>query len=394
MSDTIFFSAGEPSGAQHAARLMNAMRLLRPNCRFRGFGGPEMVAAGGRLDADITSMSVMGILEALPQVRRYWNLAQHAKRVFKNGEVDAVVLLDCPGFNWHIAKYARQAGVPVIYYLPPQLWAWAPWRLKKIRRHVDQVLSVLPFEHKWYQERGIDSLYVGHPFFDAVAETPLDQQLMERLGHLRAEGNRLIAILPGSRQQEVRRNGPLLFETIKRLAKNHPERRFLVACYRDGHCLWLRSLLKAQGGENLPVDFFVGRTSEIIEAAECAAMVSGSVSLEMLARTTPATVVYRVGPLFQAVANHLVKLPSFTLPNLIAGRKLFPEFLSAGNPEPAIVGMVESVTRMLEDREHSAKLAEELQALKQSFAHPGASRSAARAVVRWLPAAAPLSRAA
>ena len=377
---TIFFSAGEPSGDQHSARLIQTLSRLRPDLQFRGFGGPEMRAMGCKLDFELTQLAVVGLVEVLPKLRRFFRVADLASDAFASGRVDAVVLADFPGFNWHIAKRAKQHGISVYYYLPPQLWAWGSWRIRKVRKYVDHVLSVLPFEHEWYTQQGIASTFVGHPFFDAVAEKPLDPNALKRMDSLRADGTQLVAVLPGSRGHEVTKNWPLMLETIRRLAKSCPQSRFLVAAFRDSQCLWCRDQMKPEDA-NLPVDFFTGKTSEIIEQADCAMMVSGSVSLELMARGTPAAVLYRVGRVLYTAGRLLVRVPSITLPNLIAGKTVFPEIASVGSPEPAIRFLHDSVLRMLSDQQYANELAEEMAALRSGYAVAGATQRAAETLL-------------
>src|SRR5690606_18353632 len=139
---------------------------------------------------------------------------------------------------WHIARRAKKYGIPVYYYLPPQLWAWGSWRIRKMRRSVDRVLSVLPFEHEWYRSHGVDTEYVGHPFFDAIAERELDQTVLARFEEHRRRGRRLVAVLPGSRQHEVHRNWPVMLEAMRRLAAKNRDIHFLVGAFRDSQCLW------------------------------------------------------------------------------------------------------------------------------------------------------------
>ncbi|QDV66813.1 Glycosyl transferase [Rosistilla carotiformis] len=376
MNQSIFFSAGEPSGDQHTARLIDALRVRAPQLSYRGFGGSEMQQAGCQLDFELTQLAVMGVVEVAPKVAEFYRVAQQATQIFSQSPPRAVVLVDFPGFNWHIAKRAKANGIPVYYYLPPQLWAWAPWRIRKVRKYVDKVLCVLPFEYQWYRERGIDAEYVGHPFFDAVAKKPLDPATMERFRTLRREGKRLVAVLPGSRRNEVTNNWPLQLEAIRRLSKRHPDVRFQVACFRDRQCLWCREQLTAED-QSLPLDFFVGKTSEIVEAAESAIMVSGSVSLELMARSTPAVVLYRVGRTIKWLASVLVSTKSMTLPNLMAEKTLFPEFVSAGDPEPVIAEVVAAADRLLSDPAHLADVQRELQTLRSKYAVPGASDRAA-----------------
>ena len=377
MSTRIFFSVGEPSGDQHAAKLISEIRRIDPSIRIRGFGGSGMESAGCDIDFDLTRHAVVGFLEVIPKLRQFRRIAAQAEAVFRRGEVDAVVLVDFPGFNWHIARRAKKHGIPVYYYCPPQLWAWAPWRIRKMRRSVDHVLAVLPIEESYFSSRGIPTTHVGHPFFDEVAEKRLDDQLMAQLESAKADGQSLVAVLPGSRDHEVKKNWPLMLESIRRLSPRHRQARFMVASFRDRQCLWCREQMTPADAD-LPIDFFVDRTSEVIEAAGCAMMVSGSVSLELMARRTPAAVIYRVGRFLHAVGRLLVRLNSITLVNLMADRKVFPEMVSVGNPEAGIEFLTESVDAMLGDTYYQRQVVSQLDALAEDCAHPGASAAAAR----------------
>jgi lipid-A-disaccharide synthase len=383
MTKNLFLSVGEPSGDQHAARLIQALHQRRGDIQFSGFGGPSMRAAGCRLDHDMTKMAVVGIVEVLPKLREFFRLADEAEAVFKTGDVDGVLLVDFPGFNWHIAKRAKKYGIPVHYYLPPQLWAWGGWRIKKMRRTVDHVLTVLPFEDDWYRAHGMETTYVGHPFFDAVENKSLDQRLLDRFDDLNCSGERLVAVLPGSREHEVQRNFPLMLEAIRRVSRQHRDARFLVAAHRDTHGLWCRQQLKYED-RRLPIDIFVGKTSEVIEASECSMMVSGSVSLELLARNTPAVVLYRVGRILHSYARMVLKVNSITLVNLMAGRTLFPEMVSVGRIEPAIEFLEESIGAMLKDDYYRSGLVRQMNELRATQAIPGATDRAATALLQKL----------
>ena len=373
---TIFFSVGEPSGDQHAARLIDEIRELGANVRFRGFGGQAMREAGCRLDRDLTRHAVVGLIEVLPKIREFFRFADEAEAIFKAGGVDAVVLVDFPGFNWHIARRAKRYGIPVYYYCPPQLWAWGGWRVRKMRRCVDHVLAVLPIEETYFGGHGIPVTYVGHPFFDAVASQPLDPKLMSRLRGKRSAGETLVAVLPGSRTHEVHQNWPMMLESIRQLSRRHGSAKFLVAAYRDNHCLWCRRQL-TDADADLPVEFFVGRTSEIVDASRCAMMVSGSVSLELMARRTPAAVVYRVGRLLYTFGKFFVGVDSLTLPNLMGKRKVFPEMVSVGKPQPAIEFLTGSIDALLDDAFYYRQTVRQLDELCDAYATAGASRRAA-----------------
>lgn len=382
VTKTLFFSVGEPSGDQHAARLIAELRNRKTDAplRVRGFGGPEMRKAGCELDLDLTRHAVVGILEVLPKLRDFFKFADQAEAAFAGGNIDGVVLVDFPGFNWHIAKRAKKYGIPVYYYCPPQLWAWGGWRVKKMRRNVDHVMTVLPVETEYFGSHGIPVTFVGHPFFDAVAEKQLDEVTLRQLQESsQADDARVVAVLPGSRDHEVERNFPIMLETIRRLQAGDDASglvRYAVAAYRDRHCLWCQQQLSEQD-QDLPIDFFVDRTSEVIESAHCAMMVSGSVSLELMARGTPAAVIYRVGRVLHAIGKRVLRVDSVTLPNLMAGRKVFPEFVSVGDVEPAIDFLHETMRAMLQDSFYYKRVTADLATLRTEYGQVGASSRAA-----------------
>ena len=383
MSANIFFSVGEPSGDQHAARMVSQILALDSTIQVRGFGGQAMRDAGCHLDRDLTQHAVVGLLEVIPKLREFFRFADEAEEIFRQGNVDAVVLVDFPGFNWHIAKRAKKYGIPVYYYCPPQLWAWGGWRIKKMKRSVDHVLAVLPVEKDYFEGHGIPTTFVGHPFFDAVACRALDHQLLDRFRDISLGGEHLVAVLPGSREHEVHSNWPLMLEAIRRLHRANPRTRFLVAAYRDRQCIWCRDQMTEED-QDLPIEFFVDRTSEVVEAARCAMMVSGSVSLELMARRTPAAVVYRVGRVLHTVGKHVLRLDSITLPNLMSDRKVFPEMVSVGKTEPAIDFLTQSIHAMLNDHFYFQGLLESLDRLRDQYAQPGASQRAAEFLHRQL----------
>ena len=226
----IFFSVGEPSGDNHAAHLIKELTARRRDLRISGFGGPAMEQAGCHVLFPLTTMAVMGIVAVLPLIWKFYKLVKQAEDYFARHKPDVVVLVDFPGFNWWIARKAKAAGIPVIYYLPPQLWAWGSWRIKRVRKYVDLVLSGLTFETDWYAERGIPVMYVGHPFFDEVADHRLDQSFCREWGSTQSS---TVAILPGSRKQEILRCWPLLLNIIQKLHTRFPHVNFLVANYKE-----------------------------------------------------------------------------------------------------------------------------------------------------------------
>jgi lipid-A-disaccharide synthase len=381
----IFFSVGEPSGDQHAAHLIAELKRRRPALECVGYGGPLMKEAGCRLDFLLTDLAVMGVLKVLPLLGKFISLSRQAGRIFRESRPDAVILVDFPGFNWWIARQAKALGIPVFYYCPPQLWAWAPWRVRKMRKLVDHVLCCLEFEAKWYRERGVPAEWVGHPFFDEIAEKELDVGFLEA----HASGSRnpgpLVAILPGSRNHEVHGNFPIQLQIMAELHRRLPETQFLVACYKESQRQYCAEQLTKSGSE-LPIELCVGKTSEILEAAQACLMVSGSVSLEVLARKKSAVVLYHCDPVFYFLAGLMVICRYMSLPNLIAGRMIMPEFPITGNPAAAVARITNILERWLlqADSYQTADLAE----LHARVVQTGATARAADAILKHLPVAA------
>lgn len=383
----IFFSVGEPSGDQHAAHLIEQLRRRRPGLTASGFGGPRMERAGCRLLYPMTDLAVMGLLQVIPLLWQFLKLLWQAGRYFREQRPDAVVLVDFPGFNWWIARQAKSAGIPVFYCLPPQLWAWASWRVRRMQKFVDHVLCSLPFEQRWYADRRVEAEFVGHPFFDEVAEYPLNPDFDQAHG-AQPVGSplpQIVGVLPGSRNHEVTRNWPLMIRIMQNLHRRHPDVRFLVACYREEHRQLCRTFL-ADHETELPVELYVGRTPEIIETADCCLMVSGSVSLEMLARRTPAVVLYRVGRVAYLLLRALVRVDSITLPNLIAGRRLLPEWVVAWTPQRDLQEITATLDGWLSDPQKLQAARAELSRLHEDVVQTGATARTAEAILDRLKA--------
>ena len=374
----LFFSVGEPSGDQHTAHLIEEIRTRRPDARFSAFGGPEMQAAGCHLEVRLTDYAVMGILNVLPLIFKFIQLIRQVGAYLEQERPDAVILVDFPGFNWWVAKKAKALGIPVFYYLPPQLWAWAPWRIRRVRKNVDYILSGLQFEKQWYESRGINVDYIGHPFFDEVASRKLQ---LDTLTELKQSAQQIVGVLPGSRTNEVTRNFPVMLQTIRRLARQYPDAIFPIACYREAHLELCQNFIREQQAEDLPLKLYLKQTPEIIEAADCCLMVSGSVSLEMLARQTPAVALYRSHWGMYFLGQLLITCKYMSLPNLIAGREIMPEFPSVGNPSKVVSQMSTILAEWLSSPLALERARSELTSLYNETVIPGASAHAAEAIL-------------
>jgi lipid-A-disaccharide synthase len=364
----IFLSAGEPSGDLHAANLAAALRARIPDATLVGFGGDRMAAAGVELLYPLTNLAVMWFGRVLRHLPTFLHLGAKAESFFRTRRPAALVLIDYPGFHWHLAQRAHRYGVPVYYFVPPQLWAWAGWRVRKVRRHFTAVLTAMPFEDRWYADRGVRTHYVGHPYFDEIAAQQLDTAFV---AEQKARPGDLVALLPGSRTQEVTNNFPMMVSAAGRIAAARPGVRFLVAAYKPKQAELARRML---AGSGLTAEVLTGRTPEIIEACTACVAVSGSVGLELLVRTTPTAVVYRMGKGFHWVARKLATVRHISLVNLLAGEEVFPEFAVSRDASPEIA---ETVLGWLTDPVARRAVVQKLEGVKAEVAVPGAVERAA-----------------
>jgi lipid-A-disaccharide synthase len=396
----IFFSVGEPSGDLHGANLIRELRRHRPELECVGYGGPRMAAAGCALHEDLTQLAVMWFLRALLNLHRFWGLYVRARRYFRESRPDAVVLIDYPGFNWWIARAAKRYGIPVFYYGVPQLWAWAGWRVRKMRRLVDHVLCKLPFEADWYGQRGCHATYVGHPYFDELSSRQLDSAFLEVVG---TRPGPLVTILPGSRTQEVTHNLQWFLKAAGIIARKAPAARFAVASFNERQAELARSLAAACG---VPVEVYVGRTPELIHLSRCCLACSGSVSLELLYHAKPSVILYWVARFPYWVARtFFIKVKFITLVNLLAsdapfvrgGEKydpaaacapdvLLPEYLTCEDRSAEMAA--HAITWCTDHAEYHRRV-QRLAELKMQHARTGASSRAAEYLLTHLAASAP-----
>jgi lipid-A-disaccharide synthase len=382
----LFVSAGEPSGDLHGASLVYALKRRQPGLDVHGYGGDRMQQAGCRIHYPLTELAGVGVLRVLSSVPRAAGVLRRTGRLFAELQPDALVLVDFPAFHWWLAKSARKHGVPVVWFVPPQLWAWAHFRVKWMRRLADHVLCTLPFEEEWYRQRGVEARYVGHPYFDELAGRRLDQAFLEEQG--RRPGP-VVALLPGSRRQEIKHNTDAILEAAGLVHASRPDVRFLTACLRPEHA---RSVQERLRGRDLPVEVHAGRTAEILHLAHSAIAKSGSVGLEMLYHGAPAVVVYQIGWFEHLVATRfIIKCPYISLVNLLADRPLFPEYLA---PRLPVRAMADHILHWLDDRAAYAAVRAELATLRNRVAAPGACDRAAEVVLEVLAGRKPAGRAA
>jgi lipid-A-disaccharide synthase len=368
----LFLSAGEPSGDLHGANLVRALQRRLPGVACDGFGGERMAAAGCAVHyplCELAGIGILGILSALPKVPGVLRLAD---RLFGERRPDALVLIDFPGFHWQLARVARRHGVPVAFFLPPQLWAWGRGRIRRMRRLVDRALCTLPFEEKWYRENAMPSAYVGHPYFDELSERRLDGAF---LAAQRARPGVVVGVLPGSRGQELTRNLDSLLRAARLIHARRPDVRFLAGCLREEHAAAVRERARGLG---LPLEAHAGRTTEIIHLSHSCLAKSGSVGLELLYYATPAVVYYRL-PWVEATASRwFIKCKYISLVNLLADKLVLPEYLTHACRAEEMAG---HVLHWLADRGAYEAVRGELAALRARSAAPGACDRAAAEVL-------------
>ncbi|MCX5683966.1 MAG: lipid-A-disaccharide synthase, partial [Planctomycetota bacterium] len=367
----IFISAGEASGDLHGAGLIRAIRALAPDAEIVALGGPRMQAAGARLLANTVEFGVIGVLPIFGSFWRYLELLSRADRFFGAWRPDVAVTIDCPGFHFLLASRLRARRVPLLWYIPPQLWAWAPWRAKKLRRRYSRVACILPHEEKFFQDAGVPVTFVGHPTIDHLREYPLDQAFIRSLRT--SPDEHLIAIFPGSRRQEVAGILSRQLVAAKALAARHPPCTFVLALASELHRPWVAPQVAACG---LPIRTVVGKTHEVQSAADLALAKSGTTTLELTYYETPMVVFYNVSALeWNLLGKRLITTPFLALPNALAGRRIVPEYMWARNSTPAEID--EICTLLVDDRRREEML-KELAAIHRLLEKRDAARNAAR----------------
>lgn len=390
----IFFSVGEPSGDLHASNLICRLRSQVDSIECVGFGGPKMAEAGCDIHYDLTQQAVMFLFEAIKRLRFFLKLVDRADEYFANNKIDAVVLIDFSGFNWHIAKRAKKHGIPVFYYGVPQVWAWGQWRVRKIRSRVDHVLCKLPFEVPWFAERGINATYIGHPYFDQLESQQYDQQF---LADFSEDERPLLTLLPGSRTQEVKYNLPMLVRSARKVARQVPNVRIAVACYDQRLFDLSREVLADQSNSEehgpVNVELFAAKTPELMKAATACMACSGSVSLELMYHRKPTVIGYKTSLSTMMLQAIFLNAKFITLVNLIgtddikkkswcpydpdavdAEQAVMPEYLTRGDKSEE---MAAHVVRWLTDEDAYQTKVDRLTELSNKYSKSGATRRAA-----------------
>lgn len=357
--------AGEASADLHGANLVRAMRARDAGLRFFGIGGARMAAAGVRILIPSSEMAVVGMTEVLSRATVVMEAARRLKKLLKAGGADLLVLIDYPGFNLHIARTARQCRIPVLYYISPQVWAWRRGRVRKIARRVDRLAVILPFEKTFYACHGLAADYVGHPLMDACPALPDSSEARRRLQL--GPGAPVLALLPGSRREEVGRLLPVMVQAAERLRERFPQLQAAVPVAETLDPEWVRGFIEPG---RVPMRIFGGRVYEVLRAANAAMVTSGTATLEAAIAEVPMVTVYKVSPLTYHIGKRLIKVPHISLVNLVAGEEVIPELIQDdADPEP----LAQALLPLLEGGEARTRMITALGRVRDSLGRGGAS---------------------
>ncbi len=365
-------SCGEPSGDLYAGALTRELRALDPSTHVRGLGGAELAAAGGELLGDYRRLSVTGLTEAVGKLPQSYAMLRHLVESARRDPPDAFVAIDFPDFNFRLARRIKRLGVPVVYYIAPQLWAWRRGRLKTMREIADLVLVIFPFEERLYRDAGIPVRFVGHPLVE-LAQSPPRDDVLRRYGW--SDGRPRIAILPGSRPNEVTRILPDLLAAAGQIRARAPGVQFVVARAPNLDDALFGGV---PPGPASGFSIVEGGTDAVLSIADLALTASGTATVQSALHDTPMVIVYRVSALTYRVVRRLVTVDSIGMVNLIAGEKIAPELIQDAFTPEAVADQALSI---LNDPARRLRLREGLARVRERLGGPGASRRAADAIV-------------
>ena len=365
--------AGETSGDQLGAALISALRERCPGIRVRGVCGPLMQSSGCEPLGAASEISVMGLAEVLRHLPRLLRLRRRLRREFSAWHPDVFVGIDAPEFNLGLAAQLHAAGIKTVQYVSPQVWAWRERRVTRIARDCDLVLCLLPFESAFYARHAVRAEFVGHPLADQIP-LDVDRRAARRALGLNAEGS-VVALLPGSRRGEVVRLAPDFIGAAGLLADASPAVQFVAPMASRPLWALFESMARAAGAGGVQIRMLDGQARLALQAADVALVASGTASLEALLCRCPMVVAYRLSPVtaFMLRALRMVRLPCFSLPNLLAGEPLVPEFLQEMVSGPRLAAAAQA---QLDDQPRRAMLAARFRVIHESLRLGGAGKAA------------------
>ena len=364
----VMIIASEASGDIHGAKLIKAMQESAPATTFLGVGGKQMADAGCEIVIPGEELAVMGLIEVLGHLPVVWRSLRMLKNVLRSEKrPDALVLIDSPEFNLRLAKHAKNVGIPVLYYVSPQVWAWRSGRVKSIARVVDKLAAILPFEPEYYRGADIDVRYVGHPLLDEFRITRSRQALLEELQVNPDQA--VVGLLPGSRRNELKYMLETLVQTAQQLLAKQPGLHFLVPVAST----LTREEIASRFPADLPVTFIEQTQASIYDVAnacDAIASVSGTVTLQVALVGTPMVIFYKLSPISYLIGKMLIEVDHFGLANIVAGKRVVKEYVQhQATPE----ALCDEIMKILLDPEYAQRIRTDLAGVQQDLGAPGCS---------------------
>ncbi len=376
----VMLSCGEPSGDLYAALLARALTERRPGLDVFGFGGPQCEAAGVRLVGRYAGLSVTGLTEALRVLPATFAMLRRLIRAARDTRPDVLVLVDYPDFNFRLMAAVAGMGVPIVYYVTPQVWAWRPGRMKTLQRHVSLALPIFPFEEPLYQAAGIPVRFLGHPLVDTVPAPPADRvaaaalQAASRAALGLDAARPTVALLPGSRHNEIARLAPVMAAALPLVAARVPELQAVVACAPGHQDHEFAALAAATPAARL----VRGRVADVLASADVVITASGTATAETALHERPMVVVYKVSPLSYRLGKPLVTIDTYAMANLVAGEHIVPELMQDACTPEAVAG--ETIT-LFTDRDRWEQTRARLAETRARLGPPGSTARVADAVL-------------
>jgi lipid-A-disaccharide synthase len=368
----VMLSCGETSGDLYAGALVDALRAQDPTIDVFGLGGDRFRAAGGRLVGDFHGLAVTGLVEALRVLPDSFAMYRKLVVAAERERPDVLVLIDYPDFNFRLMAAVRRLGVPIVYYVSPQLWAWRPGRMHTMKTMVDRVLPIFPFEQALYEREGVDVHFVGHPLIDlARAHTPRDE-FLKSLDLDPAKP--VVALLPGSRPNELHRHVPILAAAVPRISLRVVGTQFVIA--RAPHVA--DSYFAPFTGGGAPVRVVEDQTDNVLAAADVVVTASGTATVQAALHGKPMVVVYRLSPITYKLGKPLVRVSSYSMVNLVAGEPVVAELIQEACTPDAVA---RETIDLLTNPERVEEMKEQLAMVRQKLGGPGASQRAAAAII-------------
>ena len=370
----ILIVAGETSGDLHGAHLVKAALSLDPNLHFYGIGGEYLRSMGTEVVFDNAQVAVVGIVEVLSKLGSIYRIFRWLKKSLDRDKPALAILIDFPDFNLRLAKEANKRGIPVFYYISPQVWAWRKGRVKKIAKLVHKLVVILPFEVSFYRERGIDCEFVGHPLTDIVKphlskEKALDKFRLDK-------DKRTIGLLPGSRRDEVQNLLPVLLKSAHLLLRDFPNLQFVIPIAPAIDRLEVEKYI---ADSNVDIRVVGEHTYDVLNICDLIITASGTATLEAAIMNTPMIIIYKVSFLSYLVGRLLVKVKDIGLVNLVAEKRIVPELIQ-GQASP--VNIFNEASRMLKNPHLLFVIRDELEKVREKLGNPGTSQRAAQILYR------------